>query len=517
MTGSVLDGGGSLDYQRVALLCERVGTLPPLPHAALALIQALDDGVESIANLEDVISRDIGLTTEVLRVASEHLAHDAGHLSLRRAIATLGFSSVRSVGLSMALHGAIAQDTDFRPLRNRISTCGSFVGQASRFMFARLGPEEQRGTGLSADEVYAMGILCNLGVSLLAKLDPELLTQTIDYARTTEQTVHAAFFNLHGRPIDELGVIAAKAWDLPDAFVSGQSHLARPSARTDETPAWSCITLAREIAELQGVGLSDWPVAPGSVQHAGAEVGIAPQEIEILVDLLKIRLDAARLERRMKNDEDEGTGGETPQPDEGRARADEESSDPRGTPRQLPLASCRGDREVDKVAREADPLRLKPEPEANRAKRPHWADEQAGIEEPRNAWAASLKARFGRGRSTVHPEGVGTPKKGRAASRPDAVETSKRRDDSSATARTKIYWREPARRFKGSSRESLTREIVSLVRDRKGSFDLQSEPKAAKAPAKTPTIARSFLGGALPTLGHVLNQVKAGLVKALEW
>lgn len=498
MTKSVLDGDGSLDFRRLALLCERVGTLPPLPRAALDLIRTIDRGEASVAHLENVISRDIGLTTEVLRVASERLCQDVERLSLRNAIATLGFVSVRSLGLSMALHGAIAQDAGLGPLRDRISSCGFFVGQASRFMFARLTSEEERRAGLSVDEVYAMGVLCNLGVSLLAKLDPHLLAQTIDYAQTSRRTLHASFFSLHGRHIGELGALAARTWGLPDAFVSSQSHLTRPEARADEILAWSCVAFAHEIAELYGVGLCDWPVSPEAVQTAGAEVGIAPQEIEILIGLLKGSIDAALLERSVRKDE-QSLRATSPLPIEDAANVGFLDAD--GSHRRLRSPGRPLEPEAEASPPESESSRL----DSKRGKRPYCSEaaEEAeaapGVERPRLEPPKSLG-------SAVLGARAGTP----SADLPDAAQNWTRYARIPGAGRFRGYRRAHT---EGSSREGLVREVVSLVRERGSVFADSDEAKVDEAPPDD----QGFLTGVFSTTRKVLRGACLKAAKILEW
>jgi HD-like signal output (HDOD) protein len=186
-------------------------------------VQALQDPMFDIGQVEKMLASDPALTTAVLRVVNSSsfgLRRQVG--SLKHAIAFLGARTLRLVVLSF---GLVCRLTKGAPAE----ACSDYWRRALTMAAtaSRLAAHEER---LARDEAYAAGLLADLGVLVLMQVETER------YARLYKQQLHGpelieAESKEFGVTHPELGERLLCRWNLPPAITNAVArHHAAPSS-----------------------------------------------------------------------------------------------------------------------------------------------------------------------------------------------------------------------------------------------------------------------------------------------
>ncbi len=279
-----------LDFDSITERFRQTSTLPPLPRSAMALIEAVDSEEATVFDLERIISADPALSLAILRAATTDPFERC--TTLRHAVMKVGQNGVRALGISLAVR-ALSKDLSvegFCPVRfARHSLASGFL---ARYIFLKRGHQEAFETGLSAEEVFAAGVIHDLGIGLLAHLLPDMFTKTVNYSMHSGLTIEDAFENISGGTVYELGALAAETWNLPPLFSQTMRSLNSPEDRHGEFIATYCIAYGDHLAGTFGDSIETWECARPLDPMVEAEVGLEEEEIEELREIIDRHLEA---------------------------------------------------------------------------------------------------------------------------------------------------------------------------------------------------------------------------------
>lgn len=271
-----------LDYDGLCLVFRRSGALPQLPGSAVRLLEALDSGDASSRDLERIITVDAALTANLLRLAnSAETGLPAGVTTVRAAILRLGQRAVRSVAVSLTIQGLLSGEAAagaFSPARYAKHSIA--VGFMARYIFARRRQRETFETSWSTDELFAAGLLHDIGHALLSRVAPSVYAMIRTSAEAKQVSVSAEFREMYGRPLGSLGAEAAKTWGLPKLFVPAIQYTETPVEAEEELIPLYCIHYADQIVQQVELTIEPWPIAAEIDPMAQAEVGLPDEEIE---------------------------------------------------------------------------------------------------------------------------------------------------------------------------------------------------------------------------------------------
>lgn len=120
--------------------------LPVLGGTMRDICSATDDGGSSATDLARVVLRDVGLTSDIIRAANSVYFNASGRriATVSRAVVVLGFDTVRSIGLSLALLDSLVRGHD-RARVHRLfaeSVEAALCARAMAEAHGERGPEE---------------------------------------------------------------------------------------------------------------------------------------------------------------------------------------------------------------------------------------------------------------------------------------------------------------------------------------------------------------------------------------
>jgi HD-like signal output (HDOD) protein len=272
------------DFDTLVLLFRRASSLPELPGNALRLVQIIDSGSASARDLERIICADPGLTANLLRVSNARVTGETAHggiSTIRAAILRMGQRSVRTVAVSLIVqHIANGRDIASEFHVDRFARHSLFVAFLSRYLFARRNlahPFESRWT---ADEIFAGGLLHDIGFALLARVMKDSYFRVHSFAARTGVNLEASFLRIYGKSVNELACTAVAAWDLPELFSITLGAVNEPWQCKSEYTALCCINYANYLAQKNQAKTEEWDTAPILMPEVEDEIALPADEIE---------------------------------------------------------------------------------------------------------------------------------------------------------------------------------------------------------------------------------------------
>lgn len=199
------------------LSCET--TLPQIPLAAMRLSEMVDHELISQDVLR-VTASDPGLTAGLLRSASSPLyaLSPKPVADVRTALSILGVRGVKSVAMSVLMQSVMGGCTRAKLDSQRFVQHSTFVGIMAKYVFLRRKQIHPFTSNVNADEVFAAGILHDLGLGLIAVSFPPVYDECLAEAVARRMTTQQAFIERFGRSVNDLTVAAFHAWKLPAVF-----------------------------------------------------------------------------------------------------------------------------------------------------------------------------------------------------------------------------------------------------------------------------------------------------------
>lgn len=276
-----------LNYDKLRILFRRASTLPPLPRGAARLIEEIDSDHSCAVTLERIISTDPALTAEVLRVASSAAGGTHGVTSLRQAILLLGQRSIRAMAVSLSVRALMKQGS--RSIRfdgTRFARHSLFVGTLARYLHARAFTRaDLTEEDWTSEELFAAGLLHDLGYALLSQIDPLGFDRVWQVAQALHVSLGEAFAKCVGGDVCELGALATDAWGFPKMLSEAQRHLREPFGLPQQIRGLCCLQYADSVSARFGEGLVGWPMQEQAVGTATL-ISIPEEEISIVVGLI---------------------------------------------------------------------------------------------------------------------------------------------------------------------------------------------------------------------------------------
>lgn len=271
---------------RFLILFKRSTSLPTLPQAATALLRVIDSGEASALDIERIIAADPSLCTMLMRVAASRSSINPPS-SLRNAIMRVGQREIRSIAISLAVKSSLKGDSRCNFDVVRFARHSLYVGYLARYLTARRQRQEPFNSSWSADELFAAGVVHDIGLPLLAKAAPDDYARVELLAKRTGTSFKQAFTRIYECEMSDLGAAVAQMWDLPSVFPDTMRDMHMPWRKPDEMVSLCALSYADYLADIFGASLESWKVERIPLLEAEIEVGIPFQEQENLREVME--------------------------------------------------------------------------------------------------------------------------------------------------------------------------------------------------------------------------------------
>jgi putative nucleotidyltransferase with HDIG domain len=195
-----------------------IGSLPQTLAAVLKVLNNPNSGADEIA---DVISKDVSLTSRVLRmVNSAQFGRRRRVTRVSEAVILMGINSIKVLTLSSSVFSMVADKELFQKFnikriwRHLIETASSARSIASEIKY--------RGQ----EEAFVAGILHDIGIIVMVIYFNEKYLEVLDKMRTGKKGLSLTEREVFGFAHEEVGGQLIENWKLPSnlSFVVGNHH-----------------------------------------------------------------------------------------------------------------------------------------------------------------------------------------------------------------------------------------------------------------------------------------------------
>jgi putative nucleotidyltransferase with HDIG domain len=222
-----------------------------LPEVLAQVIQAVEDRNSSIGTIAAVVSKDVALTSKILRMSNSSFYGRMNKVSsVTDAIGVLGIRTVKSIALSVSVYDLC------RRLDNRLDIKDFWRHSLEVAIIADL--IARKADARLAEEAFVCGLLHDIGILILDSTFPKdyekvwhLTCKGNDLIKTEESII--------GTNHVKVGAFLAEKWYLPERFASAIRDHHRTfdlgEARTEEVLS-QIVCLASRISNYQMDGMS---------------------------------------------------------------------------------------------------------------------------------------------------------------------------------------------------------------------------------------------------------------------
>ena len=186
--------------------------LPSMPPVIAGALKVIEDPKSNINKLSSIISKDISLTTQILKIVnSAYYGFPSQITTINKAMALLGFKQIKSLILSVALKPMMMSQSGKQLWEHSLSCA---VG--CQIVSNSIGLGE-------SDEAFVMGLLHDIGKNVIEIYNKSVANDIYKRAKGTRQRIQLEKKML-GFTHTEAGEILARKWKLPPVIVSCVRH-----------------------------------------------------------------------------------------------------------------------------------------------------------------------------------------------------------------------------------------------------------------------------------------------------
>jgi len=250
-------------------LLDQAMTLPIANHATLLRVAELcRDPLTDARTIALEVQRDEGFTAMLLRMANSAWSASAGRIGdLPTAVARLGLHLVESLALATpGMRLGQAGSREFAQAQQRMHRHAVRTGLGARAL-AR--------SDLNADQALAAGLVHNIGLTVLAVLQPAIFSLLLD-AAAKGQRLHDVEEEQIGFTHAELGGLLAERWGYPLPLIT----VVMGHDDVHATGMSAVVRIADLLARQAGVGIeAAEPIQLELVLETGVDLDAASERL----------------------------------------------------------------------------------------------------------------------------------------------------------------------------------------------------------------------------------------------
>lgn len=238
--------------RRKSVVLANIDNIPSLPTIILEIIRIANSPDSSASDIEKQMKSDQVLTAKLLKVAnSSYYALNSKVTTTTRAVATLGFNSVKSILIATSVSNTLNQDLKIYGYGKGGLWAHSLACAAISKL---IGQKVYHMSDEQVEELFIAGLLHDIGkIAIAPQLDiykDELKKYQIDETFTL---IEKAEENILGISHPEVGRILSAKWNLSDSLQSAISNHHFESTNQFN----SIIRISDMICHENTVGISD--------------------------------------------------------------------------------------------------------------------------------------------------------------------------------------------------------------------------------------------------------------------
>ncbi len=257
--------------------------LPTLPTVASKLISLTSKEDTTLADIADLVSQDMALSTRILKVSNSAFYSFQQKIgSIKQAVSILGTNAVRSLVLSFSFLSIKGGKNESRFNFEKFWERSLASAVAAKLILEKV-------KGADTEEIFISGLLQNLGELIFARTftnDYEKVLEAIEKKESDGVRAEEKFF---GANHSLVGYEVAKSWGFPDVLLLPILYHHEPTVYTGQDQKIIMTNKAVYLSDiLISILFSDQPEEYHKQfrKEAKSLLGLTPEDIEsILTDL----------------------------------------------------------------------------------------------------------------------------------------------------------------------------------------------------------------------------------------
>ncbi|MBD3315885.1 MAG: HDOD domain-containing protein [Chitinivibrionales bacterium] len=257
---------------RYKAMVERIDRLPSLPEIVMRLVRVVNSPDTSADDAAELIEKDPGLTSTVLRLAnSAFFGIPRTISSVTSAVVVLGFNTLRSVALSATVMEMFGEGGGAKTFRRDRFWRHSIVTAMIARNFAR---RNIHALMIDPESTFCAGILHDIGKLIFEEFCRDEFAAACNESRTTKRSLFCSEGAVMGVTHARIGRVLADRWALPLDLEYSIVYHHDPEAADKAREMVTLVHVADLLAHAGGVDLWDGEVAPGMWPEARSILGI---------------------------------------------------------------------------------------------------------------------------------------------------------------------------------------------------------------------------------------------------
>ncbi|WP_022849878.1 HDOD domain-containing protein [Limisalsivibrio acetivorans] len=236
------------DSDTLKKILDSIRDFPPIPQTAFKVIQILKDQEFHVTDLVHCISKDMGLTTEILRLANSGLYNPSNQITtLKQAITYLGMNTVKDLVISLSSKSLYGSG-NLRLLEQKLWEHSLTTAITARLTALRVDKK-------LAEQCFILGLLHDLGQLILGK-EVQEYESIVAEAYNKELDLRELESEKLGFDHTEVGGLALEKWEMPAVFVDVVRWHHEPEKSSNETLA-HLICFANNLIKSKHIGINN--------------------------------------------------------------------------------------------------------------------------------------------------------------------------------------------------------------------------------------------------------------------
>lgn len=254
--------------------------IPQLPSSCLQVLKLVSQEDPKLTDIHHAILTSPALTSSVLRMASSAFYNRQSRAvsDVRTAIQILGLKTLRSITFAVMVQSAFSGAARHSGLSvERFVKHSMFVGLLASSLFQVHRTPENNPERYEPEEIFAAGVLHDVGVGILSVLEPAVFRPLAQFAEQRGMTFSDAFRSAFGSPTVALTTTALETWGISERLISIVSSGFSEEAGEMLLPG-ACLRYADYLVETQGLGLLGHSAEASCPEEVVAAAGISEEE-----------------------------------------------------------------------------------------------------------------------------------------------------------------------------------------------------------------------------------------------
>lgn len=235
-----------------ALIGER-RSLPSLPHIYIELMQALERPDCTNKSIGAIITKDLGLTTQIMKVSNSAFFGLARNVvDLETAISLLGIETIRSMSLLNGIFSSFSGTIKQRNMMERLCQNSHIIGQIA-YKIA----EQNALDPLLCKQVSSAGTLSHIGTLIIAISKPEDFSRAAHLAEHDIHTIDHFERDIIGADHAAIGSYFLGLWGFPLDVCEAVAFHHRPHLAVSPNMLLSILHIAQQLAKTTTAPVTD--------------------------------------------------------------------------------------------------------------------------------------------------------------------------------------------------------------------------------------------------------------------